>query len=90
MNPSIPTGHKIKHWLSLHTAWPQPPDQAKGLRAVQQQDVRKNYISIVNDAPESERAAGRAARSRPVAMKDFVGRLTAVIKRRLPRPTITS
>lgn len=57
---------------------------------MQQQDVRKNYISIVNDAPESERATGAGARSQPGPMKDFVGRLTAVLKRRLPGTTITS
>ena len=55
---------------------------------MQQQDVRKNYISIVNDAPESERTAGKAARSQPGTMKEFVGRLTAVLKRRLPGSTI--
>jgi hypothetical protein len=57
---------------------------------VQQQDVRRNYISIVSDAIEHERSAGTAARSQPETMKDFVGRLTAVLKRRLPRPTVTS
>jgi GTP1/Obg family GTP-binding protein len=49
-----------------------------------QQDVRKNYISIVNDAPDHEQAAS--------TMKDFVGRLATVLKRRLPAapgPTIT-
>jgi hypothetical protein len=50
---------------------------------VQQQDVRRNYISIVSDAIERERSAGTAARSQPETMKDFVGRLTAVLKRRL-------
>ena len=63
---------------------------SQGLRAVQQQDVRKNYIGIVSDATERERAAGTAARWQPGTMKDFVGRLTAVLKRRLPRPTIMS
>jgi hypothetical protein len=57
-----------------------------------QQDVKKNYISILSDAPENEQAAGTAARSHPRTMKDFVGRLAAVLKSRLPGapgPTIT-
>ncbi|WP_130214229.1 hypothetical protein [Bradyrhizobium genosp. SA-3] len=88
MNQGIPTGDKIKHRLSLRTAWCQPRS-SQGSRAVQQQDVRKNYISILNDAPESERAAG-TAQSQPGTMKDFVGRLTAMLKRRLPSAAITS
>ncbi|MBR0743591.1 hypothetical protein JQ582_06635 [Bradyrhizobium japonicum] len=57
-----------------------------------QQDVRKNYISIVNDAPDHEQAASTAPRPQPGTMKDFVGRLATVLKRRLPAapgPTIT-
>jgi hypothetical protein len=56
-----------------------------------QQDVRKNYISIVSDAPETEQAAGTAARAQPGTVKDLVGRLTAALRRRLhgtPGPTI--
>ncbi|MBR0817062.1 hypothetical protein [Bradyrhizobium liaoningense] len=56
-----------------------------------QQDVRKNYISIVNDGPGTEQAAGTATRSRPGTVQDLVNRLTAVLKRRLPgaqSPTI--
>ncbi|MCS3731712.1 hypothetical protein [Bradyrhizobium betae] len=48
-----------------------------------QQDVRKNYISIVNDAPANEPAADTLARSRPGTVKDLVDRLAAVLKRRL-------
>ncbi|MCK1739802.1 hypothetical protein IVA80_02645 [Bradyrhizobium sp. 139] len=47
-----------------------------------QQDVRKNYISVVNDGPEIEQAAG--APMQPGTVKDLVNRLTAVLKRRLP------
>lgn len=57
-----------------------------------QQDVRKNYISIVNDAPEHQQAASTAPRPQPGTMKNFVGRLATVLKRRLPAspgPTIT-
>ncbi|MHC2292942.1 hypothetical protein [Bradyrhizobium barranii] len=57
-----------------------------------QQDVRKNYISIVNDAPDHEQEASTAPRPQPGTMKDFVGRLATVLKRRLPAapgPTIT-
>ncbi|WP_441234939.1 hypothetical protein [Bradyrhizobium sp. 930_D9_N1_4] len=57
-----------------------------------QQDVRKNYISIVNDAPENEQAADTAPQPQPGTMKDLFGRLAAVLKRRLPGtqgPTIT-
>jgi len=56
----------------------------QGTRAPVQQDVKKNYISIVSDVPENEQAARTAARSHPGAVKDFVGRLTAVLKRRFP------
>ncbi|WP_128934935.1 hypothetical protein [Bradyrhizobium zhanjiangense] len=89
MNQGIPTGDKIKHRLSLRTAWCQPRS-SQGTRTVQQQDVRKSYISIVNDARESERTAGTGARSQRGAVKDFVGRLTAMLKRRLPGAAITS
>lgn len=56
-----------------------------------QQDVRKNYISIVNDAPANEQAADTVARSRPGTVKDLVDRLAGALKRRLHRaasPTI--
>jgi len=62
------------------------------LRAPVQQDVRKNYISIVNDAPDREQAASTTPRPQPGTMKNFVGRLATVLKRRLPAapgPTIT-
>jgi hypothetical protein len=48
---------------------------------VQQQDARKNYIGIVNDAAEEESPAGRSARAQPWAMSYLVGRLAAVLKR---------
>ena len=57
-----------------------------------QQDVRKNYISIVSDAPGNEQPAGLAARAQPGTVKDFVARLTAALKRRFhgaPGPTVT-
>ena len=57
-----------------------------------QQDVRKNYISIVNDAPAHEPPAGTASRSQPGTVKDLVGRITAALKRRLrgtSGPTMT-
>ncbi|WP_375310003.1 hypothetical protein WHZ77_22810 [Bradyrhizobium sp. A5] len=48
-----------------------------------QQDVRKNYISIVNDASANEQAADTVARSRPGTVKDLVDRLAGALKRRL-------
>lgn len=56
-----------------------------------QQDVRKSYISIVNDGRETEQAARAPMRPQPGTIKDLVNRLTAVLKRRLPSaqsPTI--
>ncbi|WP_186294398.1 hypothetical protein [Bradyrhizobium guangdongense] len=49
---------------------------------MQQQDTRRNYIGIVNDTAEEERAADNAARSQPHVVSYFVGRLAAVLKRR--------
>jgi len=46
-----------------------------------QQDVRKNYISIVNDAPPNEQAADTVAWSRPGTVKDLVDRLAGALKR---------
>ena len=57
-----------------------------------QQDVKKNYISILSEAPENEQAASTVARLHPGTVKDFVDRLAAVLKRRFPGasgPTIT-
>lgn len=48
---------------------------------MQQQDARKNYIGIVNDAAKEESPAGRSARAQPWAMSYLVGRLAAVLKR---------
>jgi hypothetical protein len=48
---------------------------------VQQQDARKNYIGLVNDATEEERLADSAARSRPRVMNYLAGRLAAVLRR---------
>ena len=48
---------------------------------VQQQDARKNYIGLVNDATEEERLANGAARPRPRVMRYLAGRLAAVLKR---------
>ena len=48
---------------------------------MQQQDARKNYIGIVTDTTEGERAADSAAQSQPRVMSYLVGRLTAVLKR---------
>ena len=52
-----------------------------GSLVVQQQDARKNYIGIVNDATDEERIAESAARSQPHVMSYLVGRLAAVLKR---------
>ena len=52
-----------------------------GSLVVQQQDARKNYIGIVNDATDEERIAESAARSQPHVMSSLVGRLAAVLKR---------
>jgi hypothetical protein len=48
---------------------------------VQQQDSRKNYIGIVNDATDNEQIAESAARSQPRVMSYLVGRLATVLKR---------
>jgi len=48
---------------------------------VQQQDARKNYIGLVNDATEEERLADSAARSPPRVMSYLAGRLAAVLRR---------
>ena len=48
---------------------------------MQQQDARKNYIGVVNDATEEERLADSAARSRPRVMSYLAGRLAAVLRR---------
>jgi len=58
------------------------PIGAQGFACPVQQDVRKNYISIVNDGPVTEQAAGTA--TRPGTVKDLVNRLAAVLKRRRP------
>lgn len=49
-----------------------------------QQDVKKNYISILSDAPEHAQAADAATRPHAGKMRDFVGRLAAVLKRHFP------
>jgi len=49
---------------------------------VQQQEARKNYIGIVNDTTELERAAEQVALSEPGVMSYLIGRLTAALKRR--------
>jgi hypothetical protein len=48
---------------------------------VQQQDVRKNYIGLVNDATEEERLADSATQSRPRVMSYLARRLAAVLRR---------
>jgi hypothetical protein len=48
---------------------------------VQQQDARKNYIGLVNDATEEEHFADSAARSRPRVMSYLARRLAAVLRR---------
>ncbi|MGY8664535.1 hypothetical protein Q3C01_19585 [Bradyrhizobium sp. UFLA05-109] len=48
---------------------------------MQQQDGRKNYIGLVNDASDEERVAAGAARSQPRVVNYLVGRLAAVLKR---------
>jgi hypothetical protein len=45
-----------------------------------QQEARKNYIGIVTDTTEGERAADSAARSQPRVMSYLVSRLAAVLK----------
>ena len=57
------------------------PVEYESSHAVQQQDARKNYIGIVTDTTEGERAADSAAQSQPRVMSYLVGRLTAVLKR---------
>jgi hypothetical protein len=52
-----------------------------GSHAVQQQNARKNYIGIVDDAADEEQIAESAARSQPRVVSYLVGRLTAVLKR---------
>lgn len=47
-----------------------------------QQEVRKNYIGIVNDTTDDERVADAAARRRPRMMGYLVGRLADVLKLR--------
>jgi hypothetical protein len=54
------------------------------MRAPVQQDVKKNYISILSDAPEHAQAADAATRPRAGTMRDFVGRLAAVLRRHFP------
>ena len=48
---------------------------------MQQQNARKNYIGIVDDAADEEQIAESAARSQPRVVSYLVGRLTAVLKR---------
>ncbi|WP_349531228.1 hypothetical protein [Bradyrhizobium sp. NAS80.1] len=48
---------------------------------VQQQDARKNYIGLVNDATEEERLADSAARLRPRVMSYLARRLAAMLRR---------
>lgn len=45
-----------------------------------QQEVRKNYIGIVNDTTDDERVADAAARTRPRMMGYLFGRLADVLK----------
>ncbi|MBR0824120.1 hypothetical protein JQ596_01135 [Bradyrhizobium manausense] len=54
---------------------------------MQQQDARRNYIGIVSDTTEEERAADTAARSQPRVVSDLVGRLAAALKRRTLPPS---
>ncbi len=46
------------------------------------QEARKNYIGVVNDTTEDERAALSAARSQSRVMSYLVSRLRAALKRR--------
>ncbi|OKO83525.1 hypothetical protein AC629_22745 [Bradyrhizobium sp. NAS80.1] len=48
---------------------------------MQQQDARKNYIGLVNDATEEERLADSAARLRPRVMSYLARRLAAMLRR---------
>ncbi|MBM7481455.1 hypothetical protein ABIB75_004423 [Bradyrhizobium sp. GM2.2] len=48
---------------------------------MKQQDARKNYIGIVNDAAEEESLAGSSARAQPSVVSYLVGRLAIVLKR---------
>lgn len=48
---------------------------------MQQRDARRNYIGIVNDTTEDERAADSAARAQPRVMSYLVGRIAAVLRR---------
>jgi len=48
---------------------------------VQQQDAKKNYIGIVTDTTEGERAAETAAQAQPRVVSYLVGRLRAALKR---------
>jgi hypothetical protein len=48
---------------------------------VRQQDARRNYIGLVNDAAEEERLADSAARSRPHVIGYLAGCLAAVLRR---------
>ena len=48
---------------------------------VQQQNAKKNYIGIVNDAAEEESLAGSPAQARPCAVGLLVGRLATMLKR---------
>jgi hypothetical protein len=57
-----------------------PSIESQG-HGVQQQDGRKNYIGIVNDTTEDERAADSAARSLPCVMSYLAGRIAAVLRR---------
>ncbi|WP_027550492.1 hypothetical protein [Bradyrhizobium sp. Cp5.3] len=48
---------------------------------MQQQNTRKNYIGIVNDGTEEERAADSAAWSQPRVMSYLVDRIAAALRR---------
>ena len=48
----------------------------------QQRDARKNYIGIVNDWVEEQRAVASPAKSDHVVREFFVAVMTAVLKRR--------
>ena len=52
-----------------------------------QQEVRRNYIGLVNDTTEDERVANATKRSQPHVVLDLVNRLAdALIRRRKSAP----
>jgi hypothetical protein len=81
----IHTGSKIYFWFCDGLAWLQPASPERANMPVQKQELRKNYIGVLSDGIDEQRAAEALAKS-PHLMKDFFRGLIASVLIRLGEP----